>query len=324
MKLTKSILLTSAMLLALPGAALAEYPERPITMLVSWAAGGGTDAVARSLAARIEAELGTPVNVVNRTGGAGVIGHTEMVNAKPDGYTIGLASAELSTYYWSGTAQFTAKDVTPIALVNLDASSFNVAANGEWNDLRTALDAISSAPAGTYKLSGMGAGAAYHLAFAGLLNSQGIDPNKVTVVPSQGAAPGFQELAAGGVEIVPSSLPEAKAMIDAGQVKSLAVLADERLGAFPDVPTVKEAIGTEWAGGTWRGIVAPVGIPDEAKEKLIKAVDAAWHSDEFQNFMKDRGFGVIYLSDAEFGEYLATQHERNGEIMGLLGLRKRD
>lgn len=324
MKITSLALTTTAILATMSGSVLAQYPERPITMLVSWAAGGGTDAVARALAAQIEAELGEPVNVVNRTGGAGVVGHTEMVNARADGYTIGLASAELSTYYWSGTAEFTANDVTPIALINLDASAFNVAAGSEWEDLRSALDAIAEAPGGTYKLSGMAPGAAYHLAFAGLLDAEGIDPNAVTVVPSQGAAPGFQELAAGGVEIVPSSLPEAKAMIDAGQVKTLAVLAEERLAAFPDVPTVEEAIGREWAGGTWRGIVAPAGIPDEARERLEAAVEAAWNSEEFQSFMEDLGFGVTYLEGDEFGTFLAQEHEQNGEIMSLLGLRQRN
>ncbi|MEF2552630.1 tripartite tricarboxylate transporter substrate binding protein [Aurantimonas sp. A2-1-M11] len=320
----KTKILGGIFLALMSGPAFAEYPERPITMLVAWSAGGGTDAVARALASQMEAELGTPVNVVNRTGGAGVIGHTEMVNARPDGYTIGLASAELSTYYWSGTAPFTAKDVTPIALVNLDASSFNVAADSEWDDLQAALDAIAQAPAGTYKLSGMAPGAGYHLAFSGLLHAEGIDPNKVLVVPSQGAAPGFQELAAGGVEIVPSSLPEAKPMMDAGEVKSLAVLADQRLDAFPDVPTVQEAIGREWAGGTWRAVVAPAAIPDDAREKLTKAVDAAWHSDEFQNFMTERGFGLNFLSGEDFQTYLAEQHVQNGEIMKLLGLRHRD
>ncbi len=322
---TKTLMLLGAAAAAMfAGPAFAEYPERPITMIVSWSAGGGTDAVARAIANQMEQALGVPINVVNRTGGAGVIGHTEMVNARPDGYTIGLASAELSTYYWSGTAQFKAMDVTPIALVNLDASAFNVSADSEWTDLAAALEAIKSEPAGTYKLSGMGPGAGYHLAFSSLLNNQGIDPNKVTVVPSQGAAPGFQELAAGGVEIVPSSLPEAKSMIDAGQVKTLAVLSEERLNAFPDVPTVKEAIDVDLAGGTWRGIVAPAGIPDEAREKLASAVDTAWNSDEFQSFMADRGFGVTYLAGEEFGAYLAQQHEQNGEIMGLLGLRHRD
>ena len=210
-------------------AAVADYPERPITMIVAWSAGGGTDAVARALAARMEKELDVPITVVNRTGGAGVIGHTELVNARPDGYTIGLASIELSTYYWSGTAQFTAKDVTPIGLVNFDPSAVNVPMNSEWTDLRAVLDGIEAAPAGTYKLTGMAPGAGYHIAFSGLLAEEGIDPNKLIVIPTQGSQQGFQELAAGGADVQPSSLPEAKPMMDAGRVKSLAVLSRERL-----------------------------------------------------------------------------------------------
>src|SRR5690606_14760333 len=98
------------------------YPTRPIQMIVPWAAGGGTDAVARILAAGLEKELGKPVNVVNRTGGGGVVGHTEIVNGKPDGYTIGLATAEVTTYYWSNTAPFTYEKLTPLALVNFDSA----------------------------------------------------------------------------------------------------------------------------------------------------------------------------------------------------------
>jgi len=324
MKIIKTVALAAAFLAGVATSALAKYPERPITLIVPWAAGGGTDAVARALAAQMEKKLGTPVNVVNRTGGAGVIGHTEIVNARPDGYTIGLATAELGTYYWSATAPFTYEQVTPIALVNLDASAFNVAANSKWTDLRAALDDIKAAPKGTYKLSGMGPGAGYHLALSGLLHSEGIDPSKVTVVPSQGAAPGFQELASGGVQLVPSSLPEAKSMIDAGQVKTLAVLADKRLNAFPAVPTVEEAIGKPWVGGTWRGIVGPKGLPQDVASTLEGTVKKAWDSKEYQQFMADRGFGVIYRNSADFSMFLAEQHKGNGEIMKLLGLRQRN
>lgn len=324
MPFAKSLFVAAAILGAVSTAAFAQYPEKPISLIVPWAAGGGTDAVARTLAAQLEKELETPVNVVNRTGGAGVVGHTEMVNARPDGYTIGLATIEVTTFYWSGTAPFTYEALTPIALINGDASAFNVSADSEWPDLRTALDAIKEAPAGTYKLSGMAPGAGYHLALAGLLQSEGIDPSVITVVPSQGAAPGFQELAAGGVDLVPSSLPEAKAMIDAGEVKSLAVLSAERLAAFPDVPTVEEAIGTPWVGVSWRGIVGPAGMPDEAVEVLQAAVEKSWNSEEFQSFMNERGFGLLFASGDEFGTFLAEQHERNGQVMKALGLQNRD
>jgi tripartite-type tricarboxylate transporter receptor subunit TctC len=303
--------------------AQAAWPERPITLIVPWAAGGGTDAVARVIASGLEKELGQPVNVVNRTGGAGVVGHTEIVNAKPDGYTIGLATAEVTTFYWSNTSPITYEQLTPIALVNFDASAFNVSASSPWKDLKAALEDISKQPPGQYKLSGMAAGAAYHLAFAGLLKLEGIDPKRVTVVPSQGAAPGFQELAAGGVHIVPSSLPEARAMISAGRVKSLAVLADERIAAFPDVPTVKEAIGKDYSGGTWRGIVAPAGLPPELRDRWIAVVEKVVTGPEYKKFLDDRGFGYAYEKGDAFRAFLAEQHKSNGEVMEDLGLRMR-
>ena len=324
MKLVRMVALALTFSLFSVSVAFAAYPERPLTMLVAWSAGGGTDAVARVLAAQMEKELGVPITVVNRTGGGGVIGHTEMVKARPDGYTIGLASVELSTYYWSGTARFTAKDVTPIGLVNFDPSAVNVPTNSEWTDLRAVLNGIEAAPAGTYKLTGMAPGAGYHIAFSGLLAEEGIDPNKLIVIPTQGAQPGFQELAAGGADVQPSSLPEAKAMMDAGRVKALAVLSHKRLPAFPDVPTVKEAIGIDWAGGAWRGIVAPEGLPEDIAAQLDKAVYTAWHSEEFQRFMTERGFGMQYMGAKDFGRFLADQHESNGKTMTLLGLNRRN
>jgi tripartite-type tricarboxylate transporter receptor subunit TctC len=102
-------LLTAA---GLSSTALAAYPDRPITLIVPWAAGGGTDATGRFVATLLERELKQPVNVVNRTGGGGIVGHTEISNAKPDGYTIGVVTTELSLYRWLGTSQLTYANYT--------------------------------------------------------------------------------------------------------------------------------------------------------------------------------------------------------------------
>ncbi|MFD2437203.1 Bug family tripartite tricarboxylate transporter substrate binding protein [Modicisalibacter luteus] len=167
------------------GAAQADYPEKPIQLIVPWSAGGGTDAVARQLASGLEKELGQQVNVVNRTGGAGVVGHTAMTMAKPDGYTLGLPTAEITTYRHIGTSPISYEDLTPVALVNLDAAAFNVSADSGWDNLDAALADIKANP-DQYTVSGSAPGAAYHLAFAGFLNQQGIDPNSVALVPSEG------------------------------------------------------------------------------------------------------------------------------------------
>lgn len=319
----KQLVIAAAGIAVSAGAAIAEYPERPINMIVAWNAGGGTDAIARVVAAGLSKELGVTVNVVNKPGGGGVIGHSEMLTTRPDGYTIGFASAEIASYYWAGNAEFKASDYTPIGLVNFDPGGFHVAADSEWQDLPAALEAIKSQPAGTYKTSGTGAGAAYHLAFAGLLKANGVDPTLVTHVPSQGAAPGFQELAAGGVQIIPSSIPEGLSMMQAGRTKALAVLSAERLAAFPEVPTATEATGVAFTGGTWRGVVGPQELPPELAERLAEAVQAVAGSEEFKSFMDEKGFGAAAYDPAQFGAFLKAQYDEVGVLMNELGLAQR-
>ena len=320
MKISSGLFAAAAMVLAFAGAGHAAYPERPITLIVPWAAGGGTDAIGRMIAQGLQEELGQPVNVVNRTGAGGIVGHKEMIDAEPDGYTLGFATAELGTYQAMGTSEISPADVTPIALMNFDAAAFSVRADSDWATLGDALAAIEKAPAGTYKASGFPVGAGYHLALAGLLTDNGIDPKVIAVVPSQGAAPGFQELVSGGVDIVPSSLPEAAPMLQSGLIRTLAVLAPERLAAYPDVPTAIEAVGTRSVGGSWRGVVGPAGLPQEITDRLEAALHAVSQSDAYVEFMDGRGFGRQWLPGAEFATFMQKAQESATASIEKLGL----
>jgi len=301
--------------------AMAAYPERPITLIVPWGAGGGTDATGRMIGSLLEKELGQPVNVVNRTGGSGVVGHSAIATAKPDGYTIGVATVEIGMMHWAGLTELTGEDYTPIALYNYDAAGFQVSADSEWETVQDAIDAIKANP-GKHKASGTGQGGIWHLALAGLLNTAGMSPDASPWVPSKGAAPGLQELAAGGVDIVTCSIVEAGALIEAGKVKSLAVMDTERNGAFPDVPTLQEAAGLEWQMAAWRGLAGPKGMPDEATDTLTAAFEKVWNSDEFQEFMKGRGFGLVWKPGDEFAQWMASSDESLGEVMSAVGLAK--
>ncbi|NYT77965.1 tripartite tricarboxylate transporter substrate binding protein [Alcaligenaceae bacterium] len=301
------------------GTAHAAWPERPITMIVAWGAGGGTDATARIIATLLEKELGQPVNVVNRTGGNGVVGHAAIAKAKPDGYTLGMLTVEIAMMRHQGLTKLTPADYTPLALMNVDPAAVSVSADSPYKTMGELMDAIKANP-GKLKASGTGQGGIWHIAMAGLLKNMKLDPASVPFIPSNGAAPAMLELAAGGIDIVPTSLPEARSMIDAGKARPLAVMADKREPLYPDVPTLRESLGSDWRIGVWRGIAGPKGLPDDVASKMEAALDKVNHSQEFKDFMQKRGFGIGYASGAEYGAYMKKSMDDFGEVITAIGM----
>lgn len=320
MHFIKTAAVAAVTLAAATGAAWAEYPERPIQLIVPWGAGGGTDAVGRLLGAEIQKELGVPVNVVNRTGGSGVVGHSAIANAEPDGYTIGIMTIEIDMMHWQGLTDLTYEDFDILAIVNADPGGVMVSADAGYDSVEALLEKIKSEPAGTFKASGTGQGGIWHVGLAGWLLSEGLAPDHVTFVPSQGAAPGLTDMVAGGVDIVPSSLAEGRSMIDAGRVVPLASMSAERQGAFPDVPTLAESTGSDWTVAVWRSVAAPDGLPDDVKTKLMDAIETAYNSDEYQTFMKDRGFGLRWARGDDATQIVADDDAAFGEVMKKAGL----
>jgi tripartite-type tricarboxylate transporter receptor subunit TctC len=302
-------------------AALGAYPERPITLIVPWGAGGGTDATARIIGSLLEKELSQPVNVVNRTGGSGVVGHAAIASAAPDGYTIGIVTVEIGMMHWQGLTELNGASYTPIGLVNADPAGLQVRSDAPYKSANELVAAVKANP-GKFKASGTGQGGIWHLAIAGMLQDLKVDPASVPWVPSNGAAPGLQDLVAGGVEIVPCSLPEARSLIDAGKVKSLAVMADQPAALYPNVPTLKAATGSAWTMAAWRGIAAPKNIPAEARDKLVAAIRKIVAGKEYNEFMTQRGFGVIYAGPDEYAKFMAKSDTDLGATMKAVGIVK--
>jgi tripartite-type tricarboxylate transporter receptor subunit TctC len=301
--------------------ALAQYPNRPITLIVPWGAGGGTDATARILASIMEKELKQPINVVNRTGGSGVVGHSAIAEAAPDGYTIGLITVEIGMMHWQGLTKLTGASYTPLGLVNADPAGLQVRADSPYKTAKELVDAIKANP-GKFKASGTGQGGIWHLSVAGMLKSLNIDPAALPWVPSNGAAPGLQDLVAGGVEVVPCSIPEARALIDAGKVKSLAIMDANPPSLYPNVPPLKTALGSDWTMAAWRGMAAPRGIPKDVEARLVAAVKSAYDSADYKKFMADRGFGVIYMPPADFAKFMERSSNDLGATMKAVGIVK--
>jgi tripartite-type tricarboxylate transporter receptor subunit TctC len=301
--------------------AFAAYPERPLTLIVPWGAGGGTDATARIIGSLLEKELGKPVNVVNRTGGSGVVGHAAIAQGTPDGYTIGLITVEIGMMHWQGLTDLTGASYTPLGVVNADPAGVQVRADAPYKTLGDLLAAIKANP-GKFKASGTGQGGIWHLSIAGMLKDLKMDPASVPWVPSNGAAPGLQDMVAGGVEIVPCSLPEARALIDAGKVKSLAIMDPRPSALYPNVPTLKQLTGSDWSMAAWRGMVAPKGIPAEARDRLVAAVKKVYDSKEYKDFMSSRGLGMIYLPPDEFAKFMVKSSADMGATMKAVGIIK--
>jgi tripartite-type tricarboxylate transporter receptor subunit TctC len=307
---------------AMPGIArAAAWPERPITLIVPWAAGGGTDATARVIGTLLEKQLGQPVNVVNRDGGSGVVGHTAIAQAAPDGYTIGIATVEIAMMHWQGLTKLDYKDYTPLALMNLDPAAIQVKVDAPYKTIKDLVADIKKNP-GKLKASGTGQGGIWHLALAGMLTDLGVDPTASPWVPSKGAAPGLQDLVAGGVAIAACSLPEARSLIDAKRVKSLVIMDAEKSALFPDVPTLKAETGSDWTMGAWRGIVAPKGLPADITKKFIGALDAIYKDKEYTGFMGKQGYGIRYAGGDDFLKFWQDSDKSMGVVMKKVGLAK--
>ncbi|HVY43476.1 MAG TPA: tripartite tricarboxylate transporter substrate binding protein [Hyphomicrobiaceae bacterium] len=308
--------------LGLKPASAQAYPSRPVTIICPWGAGGGTDATARIIAAVMEKELGQPFNVVNRTGGSGVVGHSAIATAAPDGYTLGLMTVEISMMHWQGLTELKPDSYTPLALMNEDPPGIQVSASSPYKTAKELADAVKAAPAGKLKASGTGQGGIWHLALVGWLTAMGLKADHVAWVPSNGAAPAMQDLAAGGLDIVTCSVPEARAIIEAGKARSLAVMAAERNPVFKDVPTLKEAMGIDYTTGAWRGMAGPKGLPKDIAEKLTAAFKKVNESKEFRDFMASRGFGVKWADAQGFAKFMEEGDKAMGVAMKAAGLAK--
>jgi tripartite-type tricarboxylate transporter receptor subunit TctC len=222
----------------------ADYPNRTIVVICPWAAGGGTDRVARFLADQLQRELGQPVVVQNQTGGSGARGHAAGARARPDGYTMTMGTFELSTMRAMGISDLTYRDFLPLMQVNADPAAIIVRSDAPWHSLADLLNELRSRP-GKLKMSGTAAGGAWDLARAGLLRQAELPIESVVWVPSQGSAPSLVELLGGHVDAVCCSIPEAQSQLEAGQLRVLCVMTIQPSGEDSALRTTSDD-GVPW------------------------------------------------------------------------------
>ena len=290
--------------------AQAAFPERNITIIVPWGAGGGTDAVARVLANEAEEFTDVSINVENRTGGGGAVGHGQGARANPDGYTVTLTTVELVIQPHIEDVNYSYEDFRPIMQVNLDPAAVTVQADSDWDNIDQLIAEAKERP-GELLASGTATGGIWHLGKLALEAETGAE---ITWIPSQGMAPAVTDLMGGHVDMVTGSPGEVASQVEAGDLKMLAVMSEERVAGFPDVPTLKEE-GIDVAIGTWRGLQVPAETPDEVVETLHDIFYQAFESEGFKTKMNDLGLGIIYRGPEEYAEFIEENNETFKELV---------
>jgi tripartite-type tricarboxylate transporter receptor subunit TctC len=295
----------------------AEYPEREITVIVPWAAGGGTDLITRILVDVMAKDLGKPMVVVNKPGGGGLIGFNTIKAAKPDGYTLGITTNSQILQKYSASSYLDWRVFTPIALHNYDPAGFTVKTDAPWKTVKEAL-AYAKANPMKMRVSNSGPGAIWHVAAAILGSKAGV---QFTHVPYGGANPAAVAVAGGHVEATTASPGEVATLVKGGKLRILAVASEKRDPLFPNVPTFKE-VGIDFVFGVWRCLVAPKDTPKEIIAKLEKSAEKAVRDPKFVDFMTKNGFGQTYRGSAASAAIMAQDEKDMEKIVPGLGLKK--
>lgn len=272
----------------LSSAAYAEgYPERAITMVVPFAAGGPTDTVARLVAEKMSADLGQQIVVENVGGAGGTLGAAQVAGAEADGYTVLLHHAGISTAatlyrqlpYDTLNAFGYVGLVTDVPMVMVSKKDFEPA------DFPAFIDYVK-ANKDTITMANAGIGSASHL--CGLLFQSAIETQFVTV-PYKGTAPAMTDLLGGQVDFMCDQTTNTTSQIQGGTIKAYATTTGERLALFPDLPTAKESGLPALEFGIWHGIYTPAGTPDEINERLSKSLQIALADEGVIKSMADLG-----------------------------------
>jgi tripartite-type tricarboxylate transporter receptor subunit TctC len=310
-----------AMLAAVAGLALAagaaqaqtpSWPTRPITIVVPFAAGGGTDAFARPLAAQLDSQIGQRVIIENRAGAGGTVGASMASKAAPDGYTffMGAAHHAIAPAIYP-KLDYNLEDFIPIALV---ARPPQVIVVNPKVQAKTLAELIAFAKANPDKLNyaSAGAGTTHHLAgelFKSLTKTQ------IRHLPYRGAGPAMQDLIAGHVDMEFDGLGSSASQITGGALRALAVAAPKRSPAIPDVPTAAEAGLSGFEVSTWYALWAPKGTPADVVARMTKEVTTALQNPAIQAAWAKNGSDVPNVTGAEFGAFVKSEIARWGKVV---------
>lgn len=311
----KTVILGAVMAALSAAPAFAEFPERPIQIIVPYSAGGSTDLSVRLLAESLEKHIkGATVVVRNQPGGGGTIGTSATIHAAPDGYTLGAgAQGPLALAPHLGGTDYKISDVEFIGLYARSLQLLVACANAPFSDYD---GFIAYAKDHAVQVGNSGAGGANHISAEAFAKVAGI---KIASVPYNGSADARTACVGGHIQAMVASPAEALAASKAGQMTPLFVMEDKRIDLFPDTPTAVEK-GVDFTWSSWKGLIGPKGMSEETLKILRDGVKAAANDEEFKKKMTDMGEFVVYEDAAKFADRANHDSEVAAKTIEDLGL----
>ena len=313
-----SVWLAAALSLASSAAVAQDYPTRPITLVVPYAAGGGNDVMARIVAEKMSKSLGQQIVIENKGGAGGSIATRQVAKSPPDGYTLGLGGTgtlAINPTLYPNVGYDPRRDFAPVGLIATSALVVLVHPSVQANSIGE-LIALAKREPGKLNYASAGSGSGIHLGTELLAHMAGI---KLTHIPYKGSSPALADLLGGHVAIYLSSLPAAVALVKDGRVRALAVTGPKRSPIFPDLPTVAEAALPGYEAVLHYGIVAPAGTPQPVIGRLSAALSGALAEEDVRERIARDGAEVMSMTPAEYAADIDREETKWSAIVKLSG-----
>jgi tripartite-type tricarboxylate transporter receptor subunit TctC len=307
-------------LLAAPAfAQTGDYPVKPVTVIVSYSAGGNNDLRARQLAVPVATLLGKQVLTDNRPGASGNIGHATVAKSAPDGYTLGIGAMgplAVNGALYSGMG-FDASSFSPVVLIEKAPLVLVTRADKPYKSIADVVAAAKAKP-GALAVGNAGTGGAHHLAAIALARAAGLE---FIHVPYKGGGPAATALLGGEIDMMFEQTYAALPSIQGGKVRPLAVTSDKRLPSLPDVPTMAELGYPDATVSNWLGLIAPKGTPRPIVQKLNEVYNKVLSMPDIREKIAGPGNEIGGGTPEAFGELIAKEADRWQKLVKAAGIR---
>ena len=302
----------AACALAAASLAHAAYPDRTITIVVPYAPGGAADALARVLAAKMGARLGTSVIVDNKPGASGTIGASYVAKAQPDGYTVLYDATPFSINpHLFPKMPYASDALQPLSLVSLAPNILIVKADSPYKDVKDLIARAKAQPGKVNYASG-GSGTVQRLASELFRQKLNLD---MVHVPYKSGGPAITDVMGGQVDFMFSTVAASSPLVDSGKLRALAISSPKRSPRLPNVPTVAESVIPGFEVYEWNGVFVPAGTPPDVATRLQKAVAESLQEEDVKKRFNDVGAQPVGSTPAQFADYLKKEDAKWGEVV---------